>query len=57
LYVYTTQLQKTLPDRGSVISIATSYGLYGPGIDAGWRRDFLPSIFPDGKGVGEWRRG
>ena len=56
---------------GSVVGIATGYGLDDPGIESRWRRDFPhlsnrpwgpPSllysgyrIFPGGKAIGEWR--
>ena len=57
--------------RDSVVSIATFYGLHGPGIEFRWGRDFphpsiLPwvppsllyngyRVFPGGKAAGAWR--
>jgi hypothetical protein len=32
---------------GSVVGIATGYGLDGPGIESWWRRDFLHTSKPD----------
>jgi hypothetical protein len=32
---------------GSVVGIATGYGLYGPGIESRWRRDFPHLSRPD----------
>ena len=37
--VYVT-LQMTICGQGSVVDIATSYGLDGPGIESRWGRDF-----------------
>jgi hypothetical protein len=48
----------------NTVSIATRYGLDGPGIESRWGRDFPhpPSllyngyrVFPEGKAAGEWR--
>jgi hypothetical protein len=53
--------------RDSVVSVATRYGVGGPGIECQWGRDFagpgahpssskwVPSLFPGGKAIGTWR--
>jgi hypothetical protein len=39
LYVFAF-CNKTPSGPGSVVGIGTSYGLYGPGIESRWGRDF-----------------
>jgi hypothetical protein len=40
MYSYFLKLYMTLYGPGSVVGIATAYGLDGPGIESRWGRDF-----------------
>jgi len=47
---YLCKVTAVLSGPGSVVGVATGYGLHGPGIESRWRRDFphlsIPALEP-----------